>query len=125
MVIALKAAGIGEGDEVITTPFTFFATAEAIHQVGAKAAFVDIDPQTFNMNPFLIEKAITSRSKAILPVHIFGRAPEMDEILAITKNHGLKVIEDVAQAFGAEYKGKKTGALGEPRAASHSSPRKT
>ncbi|ALS24471.1 DegT/DnrJ/EryC1/StrS family aminotransferase [Paenibacillus naphthalenovorans] len=112
LIIALKAVGIGEGDEVITTPFTFFATAEAIHQVGAKAVFVDIDPRTFNMNPSLIEQAITPRTKAILPVHIFGRTAEMDEILAMARSYRLKVIEDVAQAFGAEYKGKKAGTLG-------------
>ncbi|ULL19442.1 DegT/DnrJ/EryC1/StrS family aminotransferase [Paenibacillus sp. H1-7] len=112
LVIALKAGGIGEGDEVITTPFTFFATAEAIHQVGAKAVFVDIDEETFNINPKLIKQAITPKTKAIMPVHIFGQAANMQEIMDIAGEHGLQVFEDVAQAFGAIHNGRKAGTWG-------------
>lgn len=113
LVIALRALGVGPGDEVITTPFTFFATAEAISHVGANPVFVDVDPVTFNIEPARIEPAITPRTKAIVPVHLFGHPCDMDPILEVARRYGLKVIEDVAQAFGAEYKGKKTGTLGD------------
>ncbi|OZM57484.1 erythromycin biosynthesis sensory transduction protein eryC1 [Lottiidibacillus patelloidae] len=113
LVIALQAAGIKKGDEVITTPFTFFATAEAIHAIGAQPIFVDIDEKTFNINPNEIESVITSKTTAILPVHLYGQSANMTEIMTIAYKHKLKVIEDVAQAFGATYKGKKLGSIGE------------
>jgi dTDP-4-amino-4,6-dideoxygalactose transaminase len=112
LVIGLRALGIGPGDEVITTPFTFFATAESISNVGATPVFVDIDERTFNIDPALIEGAITPRTKAIMPVHLYGRPAEMDTILDIAERHHLKVIEDCAQSFGARYHGKQTGTLG-------------
>jgi len=113
LVIALKALGIGEGDEVITTPFTFFATAESISAVGATPVFVDVRLDTFNIDPDKIEAKITPKTKAIMPVHIFGQPADMDEINQIAKKYNLKVIEDACQAVGAEYKGKKAGALGD------------
>ncbi|MEW6117603.1 MAG: DegT/DnrJ/EryC1/StrS family aminotransferase [Nitrospirota bacterium] len=111
--LALRALGIGEGDEVITTPFTFFATAEAILYVGAKPVFVDIEPETYNINPALIEKSITERTKAILPVHIFGHPADMQRIMDIAGRHKLKIVEDCAQSFGATLQGKMTGSFGE------------
>jgi len=111
--LALWCLDIGEGDEVITTPFTFAATASTITLRGAKPVFVDINPTTFNIDPNLIERAITSRTKAILPVHLFGLPSEMDAILNIARKYSLRVIEDNAQAIGALYKGTPTGGLGD------------
>lgn len=105
LVIGLKALGIGEGDEVITTPFSFFATAESISNVGAKPIFVDIDPDTFNIDATKIEGKITSKTKAIMPVHLYGQPAAMAETLEIAQKHNLKIIEDCAQAFGARYYG--------------------
>ena len=113
LLLALMALGIKEGDEIITSPFTFFATAGSITRIGAKPIFVDIDEKTYNLNPKLIEAAITKKTKAIMPVHIFGQACEMDEIMSIAKKHGLKVIEDACQAIGAEWDGKKVGSIGD------------
>ncbi|WP_294403579.1 DegT/DnrJ/EryC1/StrS aminotransferase family protein [uncultured Clostridium sp.] len=113
LVVALMACGIGEGDEVITTPFTFFSTAESISCVGAVPVFVDVKKDTYNINPSKIEEKITAKTKAIMPVHIFGQPAEMDEINKIAKKHNLFVIEDAAQAAGAVYKGKKSGSIGD------------
>lgn len=110
--LALAAAGIGAGDEVITSPFTFIATAEAIRYVGATPVFVDIDPRSFNIDPACIEAAITPRTRAILPVHLFGQPADMAAIEAICAKHGLLLIEDCAQSFGAAIGGRMTGAIG-------------
>lgn len=111
LLLTLLAYGIGEGDEVITTPYTFFATAEVISQVGAKPVFIDIDPRTYNLDVNLIEAKITPKTKAIMPVHIFGQIAPMDEIQAIADKYNLVVIEDACQAIGAKYKGKRAGGL--------------
>ncbi len=111
--IAMMALGIGPGDEVITTPFTFVATTETIVLLGAKPVYVDIDPRTFNIDPDKIESAITTRTKAIIPVHLYGQAADMDPIMDIARRHNLRVIEDAAQALGASYKGKKVCAFGD------------
>lgn len=112
LVLALKACGIEPGDEVITSPFTFFASAEAIAQVGAKPVFVDVDPNTLNMDPTKLETAITPKTKGLIPVHIFGQMADMDPIMDLAKKYNLKVIEDAAQAIGAEYKGQRAGSIG-------------
>ena len=109
LVLALRACGVRPGDEVITTPFTFFATAEAIASVGAKPVFADILPGDFTIDPAQVEKKITEKTRAVLPVHIFGAPCGMDEIMDIARRHGLRVIEDAAQAIGCEYKGQKIG----------------
>ncbi|MGN0026693.1 MAG: DegT/DnrJ/EryC1/StrS family aminotransferase [Clostridium sp.] len=113
LVLALKSIGIGAGDEVITTPFTFFATAEAISAVGGTPVFVDVNKDTFNIDTTKIEEKITSKTKAIMPVHIFGQSADMDEINEIAKKHNLIVIEDACQAIGGKYKGRKIGTLGD------------
>lgn len=105
LVIGLRAAGIGEGDEVITSPFSFFASAESISNVGAKPVFVDVELDSMNIDPEKIEAAITAKTKAIMPVHLFGRPCAMNKIMAIAEKHNLKVIEDCAQSFGARYEG--------------------
>lgn len=111
--LALLAAGVKRGDEVITTPFTFIATAEAISYVGAVPVFVDIDPDTFNIDIAQIEPAITKKTKAIIPVHLYGQSVDMDGLMKLAKKHNLKVVEDCAQSFGAEFRGKKTGTFGD------------
>ena len=108
LLIALMALGVQPGDEVITSPFTFVATAEVIALIGAVPVFVDVEPDTCNINPALIEAAITTRTKAIMPVSLYGQVADMDEINAIASRHGISVIEDAAQSFGATYKGKKS-----------------
>ncbi|EHJ02315.1 MULTISPECIES: DegT/DnrJ/EryC1/StrS family aminotransferase [unclassified Clostridium] len=113
LVIALKSLGIGSGDEVITSTFTYFASAESISAVGATPVFVDVEKETFNIDPAKIEEKITKKTKAIIPVHIFGQSARMDEINEIAKKHNLKVIEDAAQAVGSKYKGKMIGTLGD------------
>lgn len=112
LLLALDAAGIGPGDEVITTPFTFFATAETVSQLGATPVFVDIDPKTYNIDVEQVKQKINEKTKAIIPVHIFGQPANMDELMALAEEHGLFVLEDAAQAMGSEYKGRKAGSLG-------------
>jgi dTDP-4-amino-4,6-dideoxygalactose transaminase len=111
--LALLALGVGPGDEVITVPNTFIATAEAISLCGATPVFVDVDEQSYTMNPGLLEEAITSRTKAVIPVHLYGQAADMAPIMAIARKHGLYVIEDACQAHGAEYQGRRAGSIGD------------
>ena len=113
LVLGLMALGIGKGDEVITTSYSFFATVEAVLRVGARPVFVDIDPQSYTLDVTQIEAKITAKTKAILPVHLFGQCASMKEILEIARRHELKVIEDVAQALGARYQGKVAGSFGD------------
>lgn len=112
LVLSLLALGVGPGDEVITSPFTFFATAGAIHRVGATPRFVDIEPVTYNLNAELVEAAVTEKTKAIIPVHIFGQCADMESLWRVSVRHNLPIIEDACQAIGAEYRGRRAGVLG-------------
>jgi len=116
LVIALRSLGVVPGDEVITTPWTFFATAEAISLTGATPVFVDIDPTTYNMDPVLAERAVGPRTRAILPVHLYGHSADLQSLLDIARRHGLVLLEDVAQAFGGRHRGQMLGTVGDAAA---------
>lgn len=113
LLLALRGAQVGPGDEIITADFSFFASAGVVSRLGATPVFVDIDRDTYNIDPTLLEKAITPKTKAIMPVHLFGQLADMDPIMAIAKKYNLIVIEDAAQAIGAAYKGRKAGSIGD------------
>ena len=112
LLASLMALGIGNGDEVITTPYTFFATAGSIWRLGAVPVFVDIDPQTYNMDVSMLESVVTEKTKAVMPVHLFGQCAQMDEVLEIARKHRLYVVEDACQAIGAQYKDRLAGSMG-------------
>jgi dTDP-4-amino-4,6-dideoxygalactose transaminase len=112
LLLSLRAIGVGPGDEVVTPTFTFFATAGVISRLGARPIFVDIDPRTFNIDPGCLADAITKKTKAVMPVHLYGQIADMDDIMAVAEKHNLPVIEDAAQAIGATYRDKKAGSFG-------------
>jgi dTDP-4-amino-4,6-dideoxygalactose transaminase len=113
LILALKSCDVGAGDEVLCPSFTFIATADAVSLLGAKPVFIDIDPKTFMMDPLKLEQAISLRTKAVIPVHLYGQAADMDAVVEIARKHNLRVIEDCAQAIGATYKGKRVGTFGD------------